>query len=260
MVTTVVQDVTGIPRLTRSSDAREVALAAYDRLLDLLGQLEPRDWDVRVPDCPDWTVADVVGHLIGAARGHASPREFIRQFRYGARHKAGFDGNDLDAVNDLQIRDHAHLRPEERIAELRELAPRAVAGRMRTPSLLRAVSVPLAAGGSTAAGMPSKLRLGNLMDAILTRDVWLHRVDIARAVGRPLDVDSDTDRRVVADVVAEWAASHGQPFIATLTGPAGGRFRQGTGGEVIELDAVEFCRALSGRAPAEGLLATRVVF
>jgi hypothetical protein len=35
---------------------------------------------------------------------------------------------------------------------------------------------------------------------------------------------------------------------------------QGTKGAGIEVDAVEFCRVLSGRAPGEGLIATRIVF
>jgi len=60
--------------------------------------------------------------------------------------------------------------------------------------------------------------------------------------------------------VAEWAARHGQPFRLTLSGPAGGGFRQGDGGPSLQLDAVEFCRTLSGRAPSDGLLATRVLF
>jgi hypothetical protein len=34
----------------------------------------------------------------------------------------------------------------------------------------------------------------------------------------------------------------------------------GTGGEVITLDAVEFCRILSGRASGAGLLAQEVPF
>jgi hypothetical protein len=46
-----------------------------------------------------------------------------------------------------------------------------------------------------------------------------------------------------------------------LTGPAGGRWTVGTGGPQLELDVVEFCRALSGRAhPIDGLLSTEVPF
>jgi len=45
-----------------------------------------------------------------------------------------------------------------------------------------------------------------------------------------------------------------------LTGPAGGSWTFGSGGPEIELDAVEFCRILSGRGEAEGLLKTAVPF
>ncbi len=68
------------------------------------------------------------------------------------------------------------------------------------------------------------------------------------------------DGRIVADVVVEWAGRHGQPFRLTLTGPAGGRWTSGTGGEELELDAVEFCRITSGRGAGEGLLGVAVPF
>ena len=51
------------------------------------------------------------------------------------------------------------------------------------------------------------------------------------------------------------AGCHGQPCTLHLTGPAGGTFAQGDGGEEITIDAVEFCRILSGRGTGEGLLA-----
>ena len=65
---------------------------------------------------------------------------------------------------------------------------------------------------------------------------------------------------LVADVAAEWAQRHGQPCILILTGPAGGRWAWGTGGPSYELDAVEFCRLVSGRGSGDGLLATPVPF
>jgi hypothetical protein len=108
--------------------------------------------------------------------------------------------------------------------------------------------------------MPERDTLGHLVDVIITRDVWTHRVDIARATGRDLVLDPDVDGPIVADVVAEWAGRHGQPFELTLGGPAGGTFVQGDGGQRLELDAVEFCRVLSGRAEGEGLLGVRVLF
>ena len=56
----------------------------------------------------------------------------------------------------------------------------------------------------------------------------------------------------------EWAGRHGQPYTLELTGPAGGAW--GTGGERITLDALDFCRVVSGRGEATGLLATAVPF
>lgn len=257
--------------ISRAGDAREVALAAYGRLIDLLETLEPDDWRART-ECPAWDVAAMVGHLIGAAKAGARVREGLRQQLWARRHADGFDGNTLDAANELQVREHTELTPAERIAALREVAPAAVAGRMRLPRPLRRVRVPLDPGGSTAAGMPSRLSLGHLVDVIYTRDVWLHAIDIARATSRPFPADTAVDHRIVEDVVAEWAGRHHQPVALLLTGPRAVRFHQGEGGGSLHLDAIEFCRVLSGRAqpdevdvtaePANTthLLETRVVF
>lgn len=260
MTMTAVRDVAEVTRITRDSDARPIALAVYGQLLDLLDRLSEDDWRRVVPDCPAWTVADCVGHMVGAAHGHASLLQLARQMAWARRHRDEFDGNEIDALSALQVRDHADDTPAERVAALRRLAPRAVAGRMRTPGVVRARTIPVAQSGSLGPGAPPSLRLGHLMDAVLTRDVWMHRLDIARATERPLVLDQDADRRVVEDVVAEWAERHGQPFRLTLTGPAGGLFRSGSGGADLEHDAATFCRLVSGRGTGEGLLATHVLF
>jgi len=248
-----------IPRISRDTDAREIATGAYERLLDLLEQLEPEEW--RAPtECPGWDVAAMVGHLIGAAKQAISLRESVRQQRWAKRHAHEFDGSVLDASTALQVRDHAHLAPEERLEMLREVAPVAVRARMRLPRAIRRKEIKLDAAGSLAPGSPTKVSLGEIMDVTYTRDVWLHRIDIARATGRPADLDVIVDRRIVEDVVAEWSERHGQAFHLTLSGPAGGEFRQGEGGVNLEFDAVDFCRILSGRAHADGLLTTRLLF
>lgn len=248
-----------IEPITRRTDARDVATAAYEQLFDLLETLSPDDWNAPT-ECPGWNVADMVGHLIGAAKANASVRESLRQMWWGRKHRAEFDGNDLDAVNALQVADHVDLAANDRLALLRSLASAAVRGRMATPRPLRAVNIPSAPGGSTAPGMPTKGNIGQLMDVIYTRDVWLHTIDIARASRREPDVNAALNARIVADVVAEWGHRHGQPVALTLTGPAGGVFHQGAGGPELHYDAVEFCRILSGREDASGLLQTRVFF
>jgi hypothetical protein len=69
-----------------------------------------------------------------------------------------------------------------------------------------------------------------------------------------MDATAEHDGRLVADIVAEWAALHGEAFELVLEGPAGGKFQQGTGGERVEMDAFDFVRVLSGRLPGAGVL------
>jgi hypothetical protein len=88
----------------------------------------------------------------------------------------------------------------------------------------------------------------------------MHRVDLSRATTTPLELTADHDGVIVADVVAEWARRHGRPFTLHLDGPAGATFVAGSGGEGLHLDAVEFCRIISGRATGHGLLTQEVPF
>lgn len=251
---------TDIPRIVPGREATILADAMYVRLIDELSALSTEEWSAPT-ECDPWTVADMVRHIVGAAKGHASLREMARQSRIGKRNKDRFDGNDMDAMNALQVDDHADLGPVALLEELKAVAPEAVAKRMSRPKLMHKIRIPMAAGGSTAEGMPSSLTLGHLLTVILTRDIFMHRIDIASATGRQVFIDADHEGRLIADVVAEWSDRHGAPFRLTLMGPAGGAYQQGTNGTAIELDAIEFCRILSGRATAvDPLLATRVLF
>jgi uncharacterized protein (TIGR03083 family) len=258
---TVIEPTSGIEAITRRTDADAVALAAYQQLFVLLDGLAPAGWSAPT-QCDGWTVRDMVGHLLGAARANASMRENLRQQAWGFRHRRPYGGNPLDAVNALQVADHAGLDPTQLFSALRDVAPTAIRARMRTSVAMRAVTVPLATGGSTASGMPRSVNFGRLVDVIYTRDVWMHTVDIARAVEQQLDVSAPVNRRIVADVVAEWACRHREPIELVLGGPAGGHYRSAEhrGGAPIEQDAIEFCRILSGRATGAGLMATRVLF
>jgi hypothetical protein len=107
---------------------------------------------------------------------------------------------------------------------------------------------------------PEPWTIGYLLDVILTRDTWMHRMDICQATGRQPVLTADHDGVLVADIAREWAARHGPPCTLTLTGQAGGTWAWGSGGPALEMDAVEFCRVLSGRGQGEGLLAQAVPF
>ena len=96
-------------------------------------------------------------------------------------------------------------------------------------------------------GVTEPWTLGYLIDVILTRDPWMHRMDIAAATGTAPPLTAGHDGVIVADVVAEWAGRHGKDFELTLTGPAGGTWRAGANGPGWTLDAIDFCRAISRR-------------
>jgi uncharacterized protein (TIGR03083 family) len=246
--------------IARGTDAPEIALAAYDQLFDLLDRLSPPDWTADT-ECAGWSVKDTVAHLLGAAQANASMRENVRQQLWGIVHRRAYGGNPLDAANALQIRDHAGMSPHDLVRVLRAATPAAVSGRMRLPVVARAITVPLSRGGSAASGMPRSVNVGHLVDVVYSRDVWMHTVDIASAVNQTITFDRPVNRRIVEDVVAEWAGRHGQPIDLILTGPAGGHYRSaGEATTPLERDAVEFCRIVSGRERGEQLLATRVLF
>ena len=264
-MTTTATDIDTVRRITTAEEAERLGLAAYDAIVDDLERLDEADWATTTV-CDPWTVADVVRHLIGAAKANASLGELLRQQIHGIRHKAEFDDNALDALNHLQVEDHRHLGPDVLPGAVADVAEPSVRGRIRRASFVGWMQIPIDMSGSTAEGMPSRVDLGELMRVILTRDVWLHRIDIARAVGSAPDLDPDVDGRLIEDVAKEWADRHGEPFDLHLTGPAGGRYLRPGSGPSIEIDAVEFCWILSGRGEPEPsrdgarLLRTRVLF
>jgi uncharacterized protein (TIGR03083 family) len=155
-------------------------------------------------------------------------------------------------MNAVQVQERADADPARLRSDLATSGARGVRRRSGLPAALRALPVPF---GPPLGTKP----LGYLMGCIYTRDAWMHRVDITRATGRALELTADHDGRIVADVVAEWARGHGQPYRLTLTGPAGDSWSHGDG-EALTLDAIEFCRIVSGRAPGTGLLAHAVPF
>ncbi len=236
--------------------AHRLSSATYDRFATLVEGLRTDDWS-RPTDCAAWTVRDMVGHMVGAMRSAASMRVFLGQqiaSAVRARRQGCFA---VDAMTAIQIEKTASLTEREIVAECRSLVARASDGRARTPRLLHdGMRFPVEFGR-----VKETWNLGYLNDVILTRDTWLHSVDLSRAIGIDPPSDPEVDEPIVADVVAEWARRHGSAYQLTLTGPGGGAFGGGDGApEPITMDAVEFCRTLSGRARGEGLLDMDVPF
>jgi len=98
--------------------------------------------------------------------------------------------------------------------------------------------------------------LSFLFDMGFTRDTWMHRIDITRALGEPFTATVEHDRRIVADIVADWATTHTDPFTLHLTGPAGGTYSRTSEptGDPVTIDAIDVCRILSGRGTPTGVL------
>jgi uncharacterized protein (TIGR03083 family) len=250
-MTTLSTPVQEVPALGRS-EAAVLAAAENDRFVALVRSLRDDDW-TKPTDCPDWDVRALVSHVVAAMEANASIPEFVHQLRAGK--KAAGDRPDIDGMTEVQVRERSDLDPEALTDRLTAIAPKAAQARKRVPALVRGRTMKV-----EVAGIMERWRLGYLFDVIFTRDTWMHRVDIARATDRSLTLDAEHDGRLVADVVAEWARRHGQPFTLHLEGPAGGTFTSDGSGETITIDAVEFCRTASGRAPGTGLLAQEVPF
>ena len=224
----------------------------YARFVDVLDTLGPEEWATPVTDCPGWDVKGVAAHVLGGLECVAKPREFVRQARVGKRLAKELGIAPYDGLNELQVREKAGLSGPEVVARLRELVERALRHRMRTPLLLRQ-------GIRPRLDVSGRVSMGWILDVIYTRDTFVHRIDVCRAVGRDVVMD-DVEERVLADIVAEWAGRHGRPVALRLAGPGGGTYESAGGGEIVECDAVEFARIVSGRGVGEGLLATRVQF
>lgn len=239
------------PALDRPT-AMRLAATEYGRFVDLLRRLDPADWS-RPTDCTEWSVRDTVGHVVGMTRMVTSLREILRQNKAACRR----GGVPIDALTALQVEEHAHLETGELIDRMEALAPRAVRGRRRMPWPLRRMPLP---DPQEVDGVLERWSNGYLVDVILTRDTWMHRMDLCRATGREPVLTADHDGVLVADVVEEWADRLGRPFSLHLDGPAGGSWSRGAGGPSLQLDAVDFCRVVSGRGEADGLLTTSVPF
>jgi len=247
---TTMTQVGQVPTLERP-EATELAETETARMVELLRSLDPSDWS-KATDCPAWDVRALAGHVLGMTETFAGLGTFARTMRAGG--KAAGDRPFIDGLTEVQVASNASITSDELIDRMATSGPVQARWRARR-RLMRRIPLKqqLRDGEET-------WRMGYLVDIILTRDTWMHRVDIARATGRPLTLTAAHDGRIVADVVAEWARRHGQAFTLRLSGPAGGTFTRGDGGEAIEIDAIEFCRILSGRATGSGLLTQEVPF
>ncbi len=223
-------------------EAMRLAQAEYERFGDVIRAITKEDW-AKPTDNDRWNVEKVVSHVIAMADAFSSFRVLQRQQKEGKALGNRLGLGRLDRWTEVQAL--AYVGSGDLAAEYEVRFPRALRRRDRLPAPVRMIRLP-----SPPYGWFS---FAYLLDDILTRDVWMHRVDVSRAIGREIFLTPEHDGRFVANIVRDLSARWKRPFTLVLGGPAGGTFVNGSGGAEYRLDAVEFCRVLSGRAQEQGL-------
>ena len=237
---------------------RDVAMTSaateYARVQTLFDSITAGQWALPT-DCPGWDVRAVAGHVLGMTQMIATVPELARQQMAAQKGAKKTGAVMIDILTARQVAKNADLSPANLVTAMRAAGPKAARRRRKMPAFIRSRTMP---GTTTVGGAEERWTFGFLFDIILTRDPFMHRLDISRATGIPVRATPAHEGVIVDDVVREWAARHGQPYTLNLSGPAGGTW--GGNGERISMDAFDFCRAVSGRGPAPGLLSQQVPF
>jgi uncharacterized protein (TIGR03083 family) len=234
--------------------AMTAAATEYARFGSMLESIPAGQWGLRT-DCPGWDVRAVAGHVLGMAQMVATLPELARQQMAAQKGAKQAGAVMIDVLTALQVARNAGLSPAGVVTAMQAVGPKAARRRRKMPAFIRRRTMP---GTQAVGGAEEQWTFGYLFDIILTRDPFMHRLDISRATGIPVCATHEHEGVIVDDVVREWAARHGQPCTLNLSGPAGGTW--GGDGERISMDAFDFCRAVSGRGPAAGLLSQQVPF
>ena len=248
MSTSTVVPVSSIPRIGHQ-EAMAITAEENDRFHRLLAGIEPDQWPLPT-DCTRWDVRDITVHVIATAQAAASLVEFGRQMWAGRPLTAEIGGvHWVDGLNEAQLRARTHLTPGELPDLWAAAAARGLRARRRMPRPVRALPLLRLEPGNYKP-------LSFLFDMGFTRDTWMHRIDITRALGKPFPATAEHDGRIVADIVADWATTHTDPFTLQLTGSAGGTYSRTSEptGETVAIDAIDVCRILSGRGTPTGVL------
>ena len=201
------------------TEAQRLATDMNGKLLELLESLEPEHWNT-ITACDPWTVKDIAAHLLGWNEALSSIKEMRSQVVRGIKRSKEF-GNPTDAQNNIQVEDRRHLTTDELIERLRVSLPTAVATKKRFGTLLR--YAPL-----YSSYLDGYFTAGYLINTIFHRDNLVHRLDISEATGVDPLV-GEADRRVVSDLLKDWARRTGADVRIRLTDAAEGSFVAGTG-------------------------------
>ena len=238
MTTTTPLPAAALAQTSPDQAARVLAgqLTAY---LAQLRDLRDADWTWPT-DCVGWDVRQIAAHVAGSLDESAHLPVMLRHLRAARRRRPAMAM--VDGLNAEQLADRAG-RAGPRIAdEIELLAPRVIRRRRKTPALVRRRRVP-------GNDLPAGSTFGYLFDVIYARDLWMHRVDTARATGRelaPADGETQVVEQVIRDLARFWT---GTPWLLELTGRSGGSWLIGNGAPTatVRANTVGYLRLLSGR-------------
>ncbi len=240
-----------VPR-PKAAEAAAIARAELACFLELIAELRPDELD-RPTHCSLWSVSDLVAHQASHAQSGSGIRGFLAQLDPRLTRPYRKTGMSmLDALNQAQV-DRRKDRPFDAVvAELRQGTEASIETRMRLHPLTGVLRVPVHPVGL----MP----LSTLLTEIFPRDMWIHRLDIADATGRPFSLEAEHNDVIIAGVVRDAARQAAKRLPATavelrLRGPRERTWSFGGGERVsLAMDVADFARLASERAPAERVL------
>ncbi|MFD7968272.1 maleylpyruvate isomerase family mycothiol-dependent enzyme [Streptomyces clavifer] len=234
-----------IPR-TSETRAREVNEAELRAVLTMCRELSDEDWR-RPTACAGWTVRDTLAHTVGQYEELPRPWVVLRRIRQARRNHPHL--GPLDGHNESQIEDRSAVPGPELIGALAHYAPQGLRALRRVPAAARR-KVRLSLLYPEAKALPDD-SMDYLNRVLVTRDTWMHRVDISDATGAGLVLD-EHDREIVDQVVLDLSLAWTAPAVEIdLDGPAGGNHLLGIGAPAatFRADAIVFARHVSGRPP-----------
>lgn len=224
----------------KAKEGEALSRALAQDFVALLDSLTPEEWTA-VTACDPWTVKDVAVHLLGWADALCSPRALATQARAGLARRRRFD-NLLDAHNDAQVDLGRTTSTQEVVDRLRVMLPRAAKLRRRLGGSLH--YVPAYAGFVGGA-----FNLGYLLNAVFPRDLIVHTVDVADAIGRDVPI-RDAGARVVADMLRDWARRTDADATIELSAPDA-VYVAGSGGRAtVSATSAAMIQRLAGRRPS----------
>ncbi|GAA0502766.1 maleylpyruvate isomerase family mycothiol-dependent enzyme [Saccharopolyspora thermophila] len=229
---------------TDHAHATDLMRPEVEAMQALLGELPAAEWLVET-DCPGWTVRGVVSHLIGNAEVTLDNELMARRVREGTERYPRLPL--LNAMNEAAVDGWRDRQTNELATEFTRLWWQLLDALPSMPDAVR--------DRMFDSGYPDvpPVSLGYVVDVVLTRDMWMHRIDICRATGRTFAThahDRGVVEQVLRDLDDEWA---GPAFVLHLTGAVPGDWQIGDDAPVAALqgDALGVMRSLSGRRAPE---------